>query len=135
MKVANTFGKQEKLKSRKLIQQLFNSGKAISTHPLRLIYYLPEAPMDVPVKVGVSVSSRNFKKAVDRNRVKRLLREAYRLNKTVLLQHAEANNLQLTAFVLYTDKTLPDFAVVNQKMQVLLNKLITATSEAPAKDS
>lgn len=91
--------------------------------------------MDVAVKAGVSVSSRNFKKAVDRNRVKRLLREAYRLNKASLVRHAQEKQQQLAIFIIYTDKTLPDFTTVNQKMQVALNKLIIATSERISSDT
>lgn len=134
MKGANTFNKQEKLKSRKLIEQLFSGGKAVSAHPLRLIYFTPEQPMETPVQVGVSTSTRNFKKAVDRNRIKRLLREAYRLNKSELLIYAATNNLQLAAFIIYTDKVLPDFKTVNEKMQLILSKLIKATSEAASKN-
>jgi ribonuclease P protein component len=128
---ASTFGygKEEKLKSRKLIEQLFAEGKSINAAPLRLVYIQPTVVLDFPVKMGVGASTRNFKKAVDRNRVKRLLREAYRLNKRSLLDHASATGQQLVAFILYTGKTLPDFETVNTKMQILLKKLITATSE------
>ncbi len=129
MKQGFKYGKEEKLKSRKQINQLFVEGKAINAFPLRLVYYKPSNAMDVPVKAGVSVSSRNFKRAVDRNRVKRLLREAYRLNKSSLLQHVEQSQQHLTLFIIYTDKILPAFEFINQKMQVALNKLIAATSE------
>lgn len=132
---AFTFNKQEKLKSRKLIQQLFAEGKAVNAVPLRIIYINPSIEMDVAVKAGVTVSSRNFKKAVDRNRIKRLLREAYRLNKAALLQHVSATGQQLALFIVYTDRVLPDFAIVNEKMPVILNKLIKATSEAASKNA
>jgi ribonuclease P protein component len=135
MKGANSFGKEEKLKSRKLINQVFAEGKAVSVTPLRLVYIQPTTEMDVPVKVGVTVSSRNFKKAVDRNRIKRLLREAYRLNKTELIDQSTKTGKQLAAFIIYTDKVLPEFSLINQKMQVILAKLIKATSETASKDS
>jgi ribonuclease P protein component len=130
-----SFGKQEKLKSRKLIQQVFAEGKAIAAHPLRLVYIQPGNEEKGQVKVGVSVSSRNFKKAVDRNRIKRLLREAYRLNKSLLMDHAGKTGQQFCAFIIYTDKTLPGLETINQKMPVILTKLIKATSEAAAKNS
>lgn len=135
MKGAYSFGKQEKLKSRKLIEQLFAEGRSISAHPLRLVYIKPAVEMDVRVKAGVSVSSRNFKKATDRNRIKRLLREAYRLNKTALIEHAEKTGQQLSLFFIYTDKLLPEFSTINQKMQVILTKLIKATSEVASKNT
>lgn len=130
----NAFNKTEKLKRRKLIDQLFNGGKSFGVFPLRVVYAFSDQAAAVPVQAGVSVSTRNFKKAADRNRVKRLLREAYRLNKAELYAHARANGIQLAVFFIYTDKTLPELPALNEKMQLALSKLIKATGEAPAKD-
>jgi len=110
-----TYNKNEKLKSQKAIEQLFADGQAISAYPLRLIYLKNEDAL----KVGVSVSKRNFKKAVDRIRVKRLLREAYRLNKTLLI---EDKIEPYTLMILYISKELPDFKGIDAKMKVLLSK-------------
>lgn len=129
-----TFGKQERLKSRKLIEQLFAEGKSVSVPPLRAVY-LKTHDQDADVKTGVSVSTRNFKKATDRNRIKRLLREAYRLNKAPLVGHINRSGLQLAVFIIYTDKGLPELTELNPKMQLILNKLIKATSEAPPENS
>jgi ribonuclease P protein component len=80
MKVStHTYPKNEKLKSRKQIQALFAGGKHVKTEKLRLIFF-PLQIEDAPLKIGVSVSKKHFKLAVDRNRIKRLMREAYRLN-------------------------------------------------------
>ena len=75
------YSKQDKLKSKKLIEQLFTEGKSVTAYPLKLIYLKTEFEDDSILKTGVSVSKRLHKTAVDRNRIKRLLREAYRLNK------------------------------------------------------
>jgi ribonuclease P protein component len=83
---------------------------------------LPEA-MEKPVQVGVGVSARNFRKAVDRNRVKRLLREAYRLNKIVLQETTGTQRKKLAVFFLYTGKELPQFELLNEKMRKALEKL------------
>jgi len=71
--VTFTYKKKEKLKSKKLIDQMFTEGQSVSAYPLRLIYLPTVFNDDIIVKTGVSVSKRNFKTAVDRNRIKRLL--------------------------------------------------------------
>ena len=76
-----TLGKEERLKSRKLIDQLFKEGKSFSSFPFRVVWkYLPSAS-DSFLKAGFTVSTKHFKKAVDRNRIRRLMKEAYRLQK------------------------------------------------------
>jgi ribonuclease P protein component len=90
----NTYPKTEKLKSKHTIDLLFSEGKSVSKYPLRLVYVpinLDKENFDkpnVPIKMGVSVSKKYFKKAVDRNYYKRVLRETYRLNKNILLENA-----------------------------------------------
>ena len=116
-----TYNKHEKLKSQKTIEQLFLEGKSVSAYPLRLVYL----KCGDSRKVGVSVSKRNFKKAVDRIRIKRLLREAYRLNKTMLINN-DVNNYAL--MILYISKDMPDFELVNTKMKKALTKFTDTIS-------
>nr|WP_321233933.1 ribonuclease P protein component [uncultured Psychroserpens sp.] len=114
-----SYPKKEKLKSQKLIEQLFSEGKSISAYPLRMVYLKTEFDDEtVQFKTGVSVSKRNFKKAVDRNRIKRLLREAYRLNKS-----AYFNNIlsSYALMILYIGKDGTDFDSVETKMKELLD--------------
>jgi len=70
-----TYNQKEKLKSKKRIDQLFTEGQSVSAFPLRLVYLSTTFEDDVIAKTGVSVSKRNFKTAVDRNRIKRLMRQ------------------------------------------------------------
>ena len=79
-----TYSKAEKLKSKTTIDLLFSKGKSVSKYPLRLVYLEGDFGDDLPIKIGVSVSKKHFKKAVDRNYFKRVLRETYRLNKHLL---------------------------------------------------
>ena len=110
-----TYNKDEKLKSQKAIEQLFAEGKSVLAYPLRMVYLNNQSQL----KVGVSVSKRNFKLAVHRNRVKRLLREGYRLNKNLLID----NKLDhYTLMILYISKEMPDFKTIDKKMKALLTK-------------
>ncbi|HXJ98919.1 MAG TPA: ribonuclease P protein component [Gelidibacter sp.] len=113
-----SFKKIEKLKSQKLIEKLFSEGKSIAVYPLRLVYLKTSFEDPVKLKVGVSVSKRNFKKAVDRNRMKRLMREAYRLNKSKYL-----NNItdQYAFMILYIGKSETDFNTISKKMNTLMD--------------
>ena len=129
MKSDFSYGAIEKLKSRKLLEQVFTKGRSFSVFPLKVFYILVDEPLNFPLKTGVGVSSRNFKKATDRNRIKRLLREAYRLNKRDLLQKITDEEKQVAVFILYIDKTLPSLAIVQQKMMVALDKLANQVSE------
>ncbi|HOZ84804.1 MAG TPA: ribonuclease P protein component [Niabella sp.] len=119
----NSFPKSSRLKSRKKLQQLFVSGKSVRTQNLRLLY-LKEPTATASLKCGVGVSTKNFKKAVDRNRIKRLLREAYRLQKQDLSSFVCSNTMECTIFILYTGKELPSFQGVYDNLRLALQKLL-----------
>jgi ribonuclease P protein component len=132
MNIKNTLGENERLRSRKLIEKLFRDGKSFSVFPFRVCYSLnaliiPHSPF--PILAGVSASSKNFKRAVDRNRIKRLMRECYRLQKKPLYEMAWAKKTQLSVFFIYTAKELPDYKNVYEKMGVTLQKLIAILNE------
>lgn len=112
------FPKNEKLKSRKTIQNLFSTGKRLNHHPLRMIYIRMEGSENN--KAGFSVPKKTFGKAVDRNRTKRQMREAYRLHKNTL----KPNNSDHFAFLfLYIGKEGCDFSTIEKSMISLLRKL------------
>ena len=124
-----TYNKKEKLKSRKQLDALFSKGRTFLLFPVKVFYMLPETPLDHTVKAGVGASSRQFKKAVQRNRIKRLLREAYRLNKQPLHQFLQTHNLQLVVFLLYVDKQMPQNNSIQVKMPVILERLMSELSK------
>ena len=113
----NSFGKAEKLKSRKLIEQLFAEGKSVKAYPV-IAVFLPSEDSVVHSQVGFSVSKKRFKKAVDRNLVKRRMREAYRLNKEILGERA----LSAIMFI-YVGKAIPTYAEVETAIVKALKKL------------
>lgn len=117
-----SFGKKDKLKSRKQIEKLFSTGKHINAFPLKAIYVTD--CIEGKLQAGVSVSSRSFKKAVDRNRIKRLMREAYRLQKAGLQNLLEEKNRKLSLFFIYTGNEMPEFEKVSASVKNILNKLI-----------
>lgn len=124
-----SYQSKEKLKSRKLMDQLFTVGKSVSVFPVKVFYNEVNIDLDFPVKVGVGVSSRNFKKAVDRNRIKRLLREAYRLNKQPLIEFASSKNKKIILFFLYVEKSLTDLETLQNKLPMVIDKLIKQLNE------
>jgi ribonuclease P protein component len=119
------FGKMEKLKSRKLIEELFARGKSVNVFPVRILYIFSnlQAEEKSLLQVGVSVSKKNFKRAVDRNRIKRLLREAYRLQKKELLELTTRQKKKGFVFFIYTDKQLPEYSMVFDTITKALNIL------------
>ncbi|MBK7561121.1 MAG: ribonuclease P protein component [Chitinophagaceae bacterium] len=123
-----TLGKEERLKSRKQTEQLFSVGKKFTLAPFR-VYYLQNSAENFLFKVGAGVSTKSFKKATDRNRIKRLIRETYRLQKSVLPERLKDQKMHLNFFIIYTGKELPDYKVVYDKMGKLLDKLCTLIQE------
>ncbi len=99
-----TLGKTERLKSRKLIESLFREGACLYAGPVKLFYQWQTT--QGPLQFGVGAGTRHFKKAVDRNRIKRMIREAYRLQKSQLKLHQEKTGVQLLVFFIYTGKEL-----------------------------
>ena len=135
-----TYPKNEKLKSKITIGLLFTEGKSVSKYPLRLVYKSegfdnPESrnfKMGEKIKMGVSVSKKNFKKAVDRNYFKRVLRETYRLNKHLLIDNLD----QPYSFMFfYQTKDRLSYEEINTKTIQLFEKFIAQNSKKPESES
>jgi ribonuclease P protein component len=122
-----TLGKDERLKSRKLIERVFRDGKSFALFPFRVYYLSVPAEGQPPLQAGFGAGARNFKKAVDRNRIKRLAREGYRLQKQELAALLTEKGQALAIFFIYTGKELPDTTIVSGKIALALQKLIKET--------
>jgi len=116
-----TFKKEEKLKSKKLIEQLFEQGSTLKEFPLRMVYLKVELGTGYPVKASFSVSKHKFKLAVDRNRIKRLMRECYRKNKYKLYQNIENEFILMFTYI---DEKEHKYVDIEEKMIHLMTKLI-----------
>ncbi|SNS02560.1 ribonuclease P protein component [Hymenobacter mucosus] len=127
-----SFPKEEHLCRKKLIDELFGRGSSFGLYPLRIVW-LPTADATTAApQVLVSVSKRNFKRAVDRNYFKRLMREAYRLNKYRLLEAPGGHRVGQLA-IIYTGKEKKPFTLVEKKLISGLERLLTdATPQARA---
>ena len=127
-----TYQKKDKLKSRKQTQHLFSTGQAINVFPIRLIYTIEpmasnaeSASATSVLQAGVGAPSRTFRKAVQRNRVKRLLREAYRLEKPNFISQAALNNKRVNLFFLYTDALVLTQVEIQGKLKEALSILVS----------
>ncbi|SHG54582.1 ribonuclease P protein component [Flavobacterium defluvii] len=116
-----TYPKNERLKSKTTIGLLFSEGKSVSKYPLRLVFRQAEGNSEEITKVGVSVSKKYFKKAVDRNYFKRVLRETYRLNKHLLLDNLER---PYSIMLFYQTKDRLSYEEINTKTIQLFEKFV-----------
>ncbi len=119
--------KEDRLKSRKATDTLFKQGQSFSNFPFRVLWLSPNDGDGL--KVGFSASSKNFKKAVDRNRIKRLMREAYRLQKKDLQMHLLSKQKSLRLFLIFTGKELPDYEVIFEKTGAVLKRILKLVNE------
>lgn len=116
-----TYPKNEKLKSKITIGLLFTEGQSVAKYPLRLVYKEGALGEGEKIKIGVSVSKKYFKKAVDRNYFKRVLRETYRLNKHLLIDNLD----QPYSFMFfYQCKDRLTFEEINMKTIQLFEKFV-----------
>lgn len=128
MSTSQQLPKSERINSKKLIDRLFKGGeaKSMASFPLRVVFMTEDADSHEPLaKMMVSVPKRYFKRAVKRNHVKRLVREAYRHNKQLLFNSLEASEQckTLSLCFIWTDSNLRPYKEVEQKVQNLLQRI------------
>ncbi|MBS1731566.1 MAG: ribonuclease P protein component [Bacteroidetes bacterium] len=117
------YQRKDKLKSRKLIGKVFETSQSLSVFPLKVLYLQTPLPVNTTIQSGFTVGRKNFPKAIHRNRIKRLMRETYRMNNALLKEVIKKYEIQLALFFIFTGKSLPDYEQVNRAMQKIFLEL------------
>lgn len=131
--MANTLHKVERLDKKKIIEKMFAGGsRSFSVFPLRVVY-LPVEELEADASIFISVSKRRFKRAVKRNRVKRQIREAYRVNKHELLNILVERKCRLAIAFIYLSDQLVESSIIEDRMRIALVR-ITEKMAAPNTD-
>ena len=119
-----SFRKGERLTSKKIIQDLFREGSTFYIQPFKVVFQCREIPSDYPAQVLVTASRKGFRRAVNRNAVRRIIKEAYRLNKGRLYDVLLSNKMQCAIALVYTGKAIPELKVTEEKIINIIDRLI-----------
>jgi len=119
-----TLKKEERLCSQKIIGELFTSGESFLAYPLKVVFLKTDNSQTYPVQTAFTVSKRNFKHAVKRNLLKRLMREAYRLNKPAFQDELALKNLKLAMMFVYVGKDIVGYPIIEKGMKSAFKKLL-----------
>lgn len=128
-----TFHKSERLCSRKAIDFLFEEGKILYSPLFKVVWTKVSLPTRFPVQVAFSVSKKNFRSAVDRNLIRRRMREAYRRNKEILYGHLASMNVCIACVIVFRKNTIPGYSSVENGMSDILKQLCSAVNEISSK--
>ena len=126
MTTSHNFPKNERLKSKKTLARLFKEGRSFSVYPIRVVWLKESEPKSVPLQFTVSVPKKRFKNAVDRNRIKRQIREAYRLNKSELISKLSTKLEKGETFALmmiYVSTENETYAKIEKSLRRCLERL------------
>lgn len=121
--------KNERLSGIINIEKLFTEGNSFIVYPLRVVFRLSESKSEFPVQILAGVSKKRFKKATDRNKIKRQIKEAYRLNKETIVNFYSMKNKCVHIAFFYIADLLPEKNIVEEKMKIALVKIIEKSSE------
>jgi ribonuclease P protein component len=122
--VRQTFKKGERLCSKKSIAELFEKGNSFYSFPFQVIWHVSSAETKFPAQVAISVSKKLFRRAVQRNLIKRRIRESYRKNKQILYDFLVKKESGLNLIIIFKGDTIPDYPETERSLKTALDKLI-----------
>lgn len=127
----NTFKKAERLSLNKRIEMLFSAGASVSLYPIKILWLSCAEPLEYPVQVLFTTSSKRFKSAVVRNRIKRKIKESYRMRKSMLYEELNKQNRKLLISIIYTGNDPdPGFdpldKMIGKGLELLISALLSA---------
>lgn len=126
-----TFGKDERLHKKILIKKLFTKGASFYVYPFRVTSLQTDLSSVPPIQILISVPKQSFKNAVDRNLLKRRIREAYRKNKQVLFGSLQEKHIKMLVCFTYTAKAILPYSVIHDKIIILLQRLMEENGKTP----
>lgn len=119
-----TFCKQERLASQKAIQELFANGNSFTVFPFRVLWKEVPLKTDYPTQLAIAIPKKKFRKATDRNHLKRLVREAYRKNKSIHYEPLQSSQKQLALLLIYLPREAWKYGDIEQKIILTLQRLV-----------
>ncbi|MBN1182860.1 MAG: ribonuclease P protein component [Bacteroidales bacterium] len=120
----NTFKKEERLCSKKVFEKIFKSGNATDKYPFKALWINASFDIPYPAQIAISVPKKNFKKAVVRNLIKRRIREAYRLNKSLFYKQLDTSEKKIQMVIIYVSKEILPYSAIENNIAELLRKLV-----------
>ena len=117
--------REERLRGKSAIDRLFSEGRSLAVFPLRAVYAVVSVPDMPEISLLVSVSKKRFKRAVKRNKVKRLIKETFRLKKNIAVEKLKEDGKQIHLAILYLDKEIPPYRTFDTRMEELLKRVVS----------